>query len=90
MEVEMTYPEHEKQAKIIDKSQAIGEFLDWLQNEEGITLAHYDDSYYQGHVLTPVHRSIQGWLARYFGIDLNRLEDEKREMLRLQREHNPA
>jgi hypothetical protein len=85
---QVTYPEHDKLAKVTDHSQAIGEFLDWLQNERGVTLAHYDDNYIQGDVLTPIFRSIEDWLAIYFDIDRNRLEEEKREMLRLQREAN--
>jgi hypothetical protein len=31
------YPEHDKQAKVVDQSQAIGEFLEWL-NSEGVRL----------------------------------------------------
>jgi hypothetical protein len=77
----MTYPEHDKLAKVSTRSQAIGEFLDWLQNEQGITLANYDDEYYGGHQLLSVHRSIEEWLALYFDIDRGRLEDEKQAML---------
>lgn len=31
------YPEHEKLSAIKDKSQAIGEFIEWLQNDKGVT-----------------------------------------------------
>ena len=29
----------------------------------------------------PIHRGIQSWLAEFFGIDQEKLEDEKRQML---------
>ena len=34
----MEYPEHEKLSEIADKSRAVGEFVDWLREERGITL----------------------------------------------------
>lgn len=33
------YPEHEKLKKVSAKSQACGEFLDWLRHEKGFLLA---------------------------------------------------
>ena len=64
-----------------DKSQAIGEFLEWL-NEQDLHLARYD---HRGVKLEPVPWEIQNRLADFFGIDLNVLEDEKRTMLDEQR-----
>jgi len=40
------YPEHAKLAKVSDKSQAIGEFLEWLTTEQGYTLAKWSDTEY--------------------------------------------
>lgn len=37
----MRYPEHEKMKAIKDKSQAIGEFLEWLDTEKNYEIAHY-------------------------------------------------
>lgn len=37
----VSYPEHEKLAKVKDRSQAIGEFLDWLMNEQGAFLCKH-------------------------------------------------
>lgn len=37
------YPEHEKLSVVKDKSQAIGEFLDWL-SEQQVRLARYEDA----------------------------------------------
>lgn len=71
------YPEHEKLAAVKDQSQAIGEFLDWL-NGDGVHLARWDEEWDR---YFPVHESINALLARRFGIDLDRIEAEKRAML---------
>lgn len=70
------YPEHDKLHAVKDKSQAIGEFVEWLQ-EQGIHLA----SWHNGTQLRPWHESIEDLLARHFEIDLAKLEAEKRAML---------
>lgn len=91
------YPEHEKLAKVKDKSQAIGEFLEWLQ--ERYTIASYNpvsirwDSIEEtaepvedGDAKYPIYRSVpvavRGLLAEYLGIDENKLEREKQQMLK--------
>jgi hypothetical protein len=74
------YPEHEKLAAISDKSQEIGAFLEWLQ-EQGWLLALY-----HGDHLRPVHKPITSLLASYFEIDEDALEREKRQMLDALRE----
>lgn len=79
------YPEHEKLAEVAEHSQAIGEFLDWLQNEKGYTIASYRDDFLR---LTPVLRSIKDLLAEYYDIDPEALEGEKQDMLAKQRELN--
>ena len=38
---ESKYPEHEKLSAISDKSQACGEFIEWLGYEKGIVLAKW-------------------------------------------------
>lgn len=61
------FPEHAKLEQIMDLSQAIGEFLD----------SH-------SCCWTPCGKhpsSIQGVLAQHFGIDQDKLEQEKRQML---------
>ena len=77
------YPEHEKLREVKDTSQAIGEFLEWLQSE-GMGVAEYD-AYAN---LAWVRHSTTGLLARYFGIDQKKLEQEKCAMLDEQRELN--
>lgn len=72
------YPEHAKQEKIVDESQAIGEFLD----TSGCILAEYRtvDGFLEPQ-LVPVNKSIEQVLADYFEIDLRKIEAEKRAML---------
>lgn len=37
------YPEHEKLEAVKDESQTIGEFLEWLLSEHGVTLCRYEE-----------------------------------------------
>jgi hypothetical protein len=82
----MTYPEHEKLKAVSDTSQAIGEFLQWCE-EQGWHLAEYDSMaeslgvFSDDHQLWPIRLGIEDILARYFDIDRDRLEAEKRAML---------
>jgi len=40
----MTYPEHEKLSKVQDQSQAIGEFLEWLETTKSARLLTWHES----------------------------------------------
>lgn len=105
------YPEHDKLQKVKDKSQAIGEFLEKM-DEQGLILCKqhtHDWSCYEdvvmdgdrvvshGHLCCS-HRNgdrvcdyvtIEHRLEAYFGIDGNKLEAEKRQMLEeLRSQHN--
>lgn len=73
------YPEHDKLKEIQPLSQAIGEFLEWC-GEEGrdIFLA---TPHPFGEGMVPVNTSIERLLAQHFGIDLDKIEAEKRQML---------
>ena len=85
------YPEHTKQRAILQESQTLGEFLEeWLPSK-GYLLAEYgkgdptvsNSVYEKGHPerLYPVQRNIQGLLAEFFGIDLDKIEAENRAMI---------
>jgi len=75
-------PEHDKLDKIHDKSQAIGEFLDWLQNERDIVLAEYHEhAMSRKDVLLPAHINIETLLGEFFEIGPEKLENEKLNML---------
>jgi hypothetical protein len=91
------YPEHEKQQAVREKSQVCGEFVEWLQ-QRGIHLAEWTTYTYtrsdlggkehegtrQEMALT--RQSLQDLLGKFFGIDPQKLEAEKREMLAAVRE----
>lgn len=81
-----TYPEHAKQNAVLTESQTIGEFLDTSK----FILAEYREI--DGHrelQLVPVNKSIQQVLTEHFGIDLDGIEREKREMLARLRGNRP-
>ena len=65
----MEYPECEKMQKVQNESQAIGQFLDWLEEDKGVSVD------YQSKM------TINELLADYFEIDLTKVEEEKRHML---------
>ncbi|KKL98187.1 hypothetical protein LCGC14_1826900 [marine sediment metagenome] len=115
------YPEIEKMRAIQEKSQAIGEFLDWLGSEEAysdiagptgislmvfqpvpkkwpkgddgftIPLEQFDDELWASFEPDEITRSeyrayppmlnIEKLLAKFFEIDLVKVEAEKREIL---------
>ena len=80
------YPEHAKLALISDKSQAIGEFLEWLTYEKGIWLCCFDadDEFF------PIMQRQTDLLAEFFKIDQKKIDEEKDQMLAAIREANGA
>ena len=99
------FPEHLKLDAVKDKSQAIGEFLEWLQ-ANGVQLCRphkhtegcEDEDFpirklicgYEDDSLVPIRDSIESLLASFFGIDPKKLEEEKQYMLRAIRAHLEA
>lgn len=87
------YPEHHKLGQIKDKSQTIGEFLDrgpyricelvCMRCGEVQHLGRVGESCCNAPrpEYVPLRQSIGRLLAEYFGIDLAKLDPEKREML---------
>lgn len=82
----MNTPEIDKIAKVQPISQGIGEFLTWLQ-EQGIVLAAYHSVHDR---LIPYHEGVEALLARYFEIDLDKIESEKQAILAEIRQANQA
>lgn len=68
-------PECDKALAVRDRSNAISEFLEWL-DARGVCLARY-----QGEHLYSVNGSRERLLAEHFGIDLDAMEREKRAIL---------
>jgi len=84
------YPQHNRLRDVADKSQVIGEFVDWLADTKQVWLGHdftfrdVDDDgreYENPQFTTFGVPRIQDLLAEFFGIALVALEAEKREML---------
>ena len=73
-------PELNKMSAVKDKSQIIGAFLDQL-SQEGVHLATYEESRPDEEGLFPLNQSIEVTLAKYFDIDLDKVERERRAIL---------
>jgi len=88
---EFFYPEHEKLKKVEQISHRIGEFLDWL-GEEDMRICEFldcvDDEGFPMKGYWPVRDGILELLARYFDIDMKKIESEKQAMLQALRERN--
>lgn len=76
--------ELEKISAVKDKSQAIGEFLEWARSE-GFFLAswqHFGNPEPEGYDrLVASNKTTNQWLAEYFEIDLNKAEEERQALL---------
>lgn len=83
----MKYPEHEKMKAIKDKSQAVGEFLEWLDQEKGYEIAHYPmlenskGKKYQSERLLSIMTPSNKLLAEFFEINLDEIKKEKQQMI---------
>jgi len=75
----MEYPEHEKMQKVSERSQACGEFIEWLGGK-GICLASYQVNEHGVNELFSVNDDIQKLLAEFFEIDLQLIQEEKEQM----------
>jgi hypothetical protein len=78
--VAVEYPEHEKLAKVKDLSQQLGAFIEWAEGQ-GIVFAKWGKDEDDEDQLFPEHRPINQWLADFYDVDLNKIDDEKRQML---------
>lgn len=71
------YPECAKLASRRDDSLVLSSFVDWLC-ETGLVLCAFDPEIGE---YSPTRESNERLFARYFDIDLNKVEDERRAML---------
>lgn len=71
------YPECEKLAEKAKESAVISNFLEWLE-ENDISLVRDWEGYQGVGVTTSEYNQL---LARYYDIDLNKVEDERRDIL---------
>lgn len=85
-------PELDKQLAIIKSGKAaiVQTFYDWLWEEKGWQLGQFEEwKGYRDPVFTPVYVDPEQLLADFFGIDRNRIEQERRQILEALRE-NPT
>lgn len=74
-----TYPEHEKLKALGGKSQVVGDFLVWLE-EQGFVICEPTGNQVD-NLWVPLGASLEWLLAEHFEIDPEKLETEKRQML---------
>jgi hypothetical protein len=76
------YPEHDKLSAVQDETQAAGEFLEWLMTTEyTLAVRCSGEETGIGQLFVPAFPDIEQLLARWKGIDRNKIEAEKRQML---------
>lgn len=102
MSEQIATPECDKLLAVSEKSQAIGEFLDWLASGEAdsdelgplpIELAFrpvvsFGRGLEKSEHLQPYCASTEWLLAKYFNIDLVAVERERRQLLKALRHAN--
>ena len=83
------YPEHDKLDLIKNKTQVIGEFLEWLSLVKKYSICSYDENDPDEHDgFYPVNDSRDYLIASFFEIDRKELEKEKKQMLEEMRKLN--
>lgn len=77
------HPEHDKQSKVKDKSQIIGEFVEWLatQNLCICDIIETQNPDVEDDYFSPITKTTLRLLAEYFNIDLEKIEKEKQKVL---------
>ncbi|KKN59788.1 hypothetical protein LCGC14_0538780 [marine sediment metagenome] len=76
----MKTPELDKMQGNQHKSQIIGTFLEWLQNNHEVVLCRYS-AHSDSDSLYPTDEGIELLLANYFGVDLKIAEKERQGLL---------
>ena len=74
-------PELDKIRKVSEKSQEIGNFLDWLSSKEGYYIAEYIKGGFDEEKLVTINLDIEQFLAKYFKINLVKAEKERQAIL---------
>jgi hypothetical protein len=71
-------PECEKLAGVAEESNKIGDFLDWMIDNTSFRVCEYDSNEY----FSSSHFQRELLLAQYFDIDLKKVEQERRSLLK--------
>lgn len=73
------FPQLARMEAVAEKSQSIGEFVEWLQ-ENGMSICSTQPGL-RGTTFWPVMETTEALLARHFEIDLPAVERERRKVL---------
>ena len=84
MSTQPACPECNKLSAVAEESQKIGKFLLWLGDNK-IELCTFEDGFLDYY---PIHSSFENLLAKYFNIDLQKVEQEKQALLDWLREEH--
>ena len=81
-------PELDRQSEIIrsGKAQVVQDLLDWLTEERHYTLCEPKPDSLHGYYLPATYGGPQQLMADFFGIDLTKVEAERRALLDALRE----
>lgn len=78
-------PECEKLEAVAEQSQTIGEFLEWLTGERELVIAEWvKQENWAGQDTSELHpcpATQESLLAEFFGVDLKKVETERRALL---------
>jgi len=75
------YPECEKMTSVRGSADIVGEFLDWLSNKKEYSICGFYSEEPDEGEYHPIDLNIEQLLAEFFEIDLNKVEEEKRQIL---------
>lgn len=86
MKTQPACPECEKLVKVSEESNKIGGFLEWLTGEEGAYICKWEEKYESFYTIYTGNNGINQVLAKYYNIDLDKVEQERRALLEWIRE----
>lgn len=86
-ETKIKTTELDKMSAVHERSNSIGDFIEWLKNsrEPRLFICELDEDAEEFYC---PHLSTEKLLAEYFKIDLNKLEEERRGLLEAIRQQN--
>jgi len=79
-------PECDKLLSVTDESEKITNFIDWMIAKTDCRIC-FRDVYDDGHYYSIGHGEIENMLAKYFDIDLDKVEKERTTLIKWIREN---
>ena len=74
-------PELDRIAKVHDQSEIIGQFLEWLQDASHYAIGEWISERNVQDSFVPAHPDINRLLAEYYDIDLDKVDQERKQIL---------